>query len=128
MPEPKQYIDAVLSLKDSKKFPEGTKITLKFNDKPDCPVYIVTGAGGVDKLFGHLIAGQTTRSGLNADLKGATQTFKLVIELPATANDTEYTLLVQTAAFKADVVATDGTDLARNIDTPYEIKISGYGH
>lgn len=78
-------------------------------------------------MFGSLIAGQTTRSGLNADLKGATQTFKITIELPSTATEATYNLVIQTAAFEKDKV-TENLEPIRTIGEAHKITISGYGH
>ena len=126
MPNPKQFIDAVLTLEGDKKFPKDTKITVTFNGTA-LPVYTVAEVAGADKLFGSLIAGQTTRSGLNADLKGATQTFKITIELPLTATEATYNLVIRTAAFAKDKV-TENPDPIRNIGEVHKITISGYGH
>ena len=126
MPDPKQFIDAILTLEGGKKFPKDTEITVTFNGTA-LPVYNVAEVAGADKLFGSLIAGQTTRSGLNADLKGATQTFKITIELPSTATEATYNLVIQTAAFEKDKV-TENPEPIRTIGEAHKITISGYGH
>lgn len=126
MPDPKQFIDSIITLKDDVVFPQGTKIVLTFNDNPACAEYTVSEAG-VKKLFGSLIAGQTTRSGLNSDLKGATQTFKLLITLPASATEAKYNLIIQTGVFATNDAKTDVT-ATRVIEPKYEVEITGYGH
>ena len=91
------------------------------------PVYTVAEVAGADKLFGSVISGQATRSGLNADLKGAKQTFKITIELPSTATEATYNLVIQTAAFEKDKVTENPVPI-RTIDEAHKIKITGYGH
>ncbi|MGP1440931.1 MAG: hypothetical protein ACTTJ3_09380, partial [Treponema sp.] len=126
MPAYPQFIDTIIKLEGGKKFPKGTKITMTFNNGAASPVYEVTEESGVALLFGSLIAGQEERSGLNADLKEATQTFKLLIELPAEVNEEKYGVLIQTAVFKKNKVSED-PDPVRFIHTAHKIEVSGYG-
>ena len=126
MPDPKQFIDAILTLEGGKKFPKDTKITVTFNGTA-LPVYTVAEVAGADKLFGSVISGQATRSGLNANLKGTKQTFKITIELPSTATEATYNLVIQTAAFEKDKV-TENPEPIRTIGEAHKITISGYGH
>lgn len=125
LPNPAQFIDGIITLKDGNKFPKGTKINVAYNNNGNPYEYEVKAEGGEQTLFGISLSGNGKHSDLDKLLKNENQEFKIKITLPGTATADTYTVVIKTGAFKTDAI-TDVTPI-RIIGEEHEVVISDYG-
>lgn len=110
LPNPAPYIDSIISLEGGKPFPKDTKLTLKHTfvlkdgtEKPQITSPLYTVAENVTKIYGSKIYGESNpKKQLGAEHIGATEKYELEIELPSTATEDNYKILVKYALFTND--------------------------
>lgn len=130
LPSPAPFIDSIVSLDGDTAFPKDTKLTLKHtfvlkNGTENAPIisnlYTVTN-DNVTKIYGSKIYGENNpKKQLSDEHIGATEKYELDIELPPSATEASYKILVKYALF-----ANDDEIVQRELENIGNFDIPGY--